>query len=109
MFDIGFPELLLISIVALMVIGPNQLPQTIRTASLWIGRFRRSLASIRQEIEKEIGADEIRAQLHNEQIMQELEQSKAALKDTTDQINSGIREVKDSVSQTADDVRSKPG
>ncbi len=108
MFDIGFPELLLVSIVALMVIGPNQLPQAIRTASLWIGRIRRSLASIRQEIEKEIGADEIRAQLHNEQIMRELEESKTALQDTTEIINSGISQARDSARQTVDDVRRKP-
>ncbi len=87
MFDIGFPELLLISIVALLVIGPDQLPQAIRTLSLWIGRIRRSFARVREEIEKEIGADEIRAQLHNEEILQEIEQSKAVLDEATHDVN----------------------
>ena len=41
MFDIGFPELLLISVVALLVIGPEKLPDTIRTVSLWVGRIQR--------------------------------------------------------------------
>ena len=79
MFDIGFPELVVVSIVALLVIGPEKLPETVRTISLWIGRFQRSFANIRQEIESEIGADEIRQQLHNESIMKELEETKKTL------------------------------
>ena len=79
MFDIGFPELVVVSVVALLVIGPERLPGTIRTMSLWIGRIQRSFASIRQEIESEIGADEIRQQLHNENIMKELEETKKNL------------------------------
>ena len=79
MFDIGFPELVVVSVVALLVIGPEKLPETIRTMSLWIGRIQRSFANIRQEIESEIGADEIRQQLHNESIMKELEETKKTL------------------------------
>jgi sec-independent protein translocase protein TatB len=97
MFDIGFPELMLISIVALLVIGPDQLPQAIRTLSLWIGRIRRSFANIRLEIEKEIGADEIRAQLHNESIMQDLEQSKSAITDASAEISNAVHTTRDSV------------
>ena len=79
MFDIGFPELILVSIVALLVIGPEKLPQTIRTLSLWLGRLKRSLASIKADIEAEIGADEIRQQIHNESILKELKESKEQL------------------------------
>jgi sec-independent protein translocase protein TatB len=70
---------MVVSVVALLVIGPEKLPETIRTMSLWIGRIQRSFASIRQEIESEIGADEIRQQLHNESIMKELEETKKTL------------------------------
>ena len=73
MFDIGFPELLLVSVVALLVIGPDKLPETVRTVALWVGRIRRGLANIKAEIENEIGADEIRQQLHNESILAEVE------------------------------------
>ena len=51
MFDIGFPELVVVSVVALLVIGPEKLPEAIRTMSLWVGRIQRSFASIRREIE----------------------------------------------------------
>lgn len=79
MFDIGFTELLLVGIVALIVVGPDRLPGAVRTAGLWIGRIKRSFSAIKAEVEREIGADEIRRQLHNEQIL-ELEREMNAMK-----------------------------
>ncbi|MCD5982919.1 Sec-independent protein translocase protein TatB [Pseudomonas sp. CDFA 610] len=69
MFGISFSELLLIGLVALLVLGPERLPGAARTAGLWIGRLKRSFNAIKQEVEREIGADEIRRQLHNEHIL----------------------------------------
>lgn len=69
MFDIGFTELLLCGLVALVVLGPERLPGAVRTAGLWIGRIKRSFNAIKADVEREIGADEIRRQLHNEQIL----------------------------------------
>ncbi|MGK9066186.1 Sec-independent protein translocase protein TatB [Stutzerimonas chloritidismutans] len=69
MFDIGFTELLLVGLIALFVLGPERLPGAARTAGLWIGRAKRSFANIKAEVEREIGADEIRRQLHNERIL----------------------------------------
>ncbi|WP_028238221.1 Sec-independent protein translocase protein TatB [Stutzerimonas azotifigens] len=70
MFDVGFTELLLVGLVALLVLGPERLPVAARTAGLWIGRIKRSFSSIKAEVEREIGADEIRRQLHNERILE---------------------------------------
>ncbi len=78
MFDVSFFELLVIGVVALVVIGPEKLPGAIRTCALWIGRMKRILAESRTEFEKHIGADEIRRELHNEQIMASLEKLKAS-------------------------------
>ncbi|MDD0976041.1 Sec-independent protein translocase protein TatB [Pseudomonas fontis] len=69
MFGISFSELLLVSLVALLVLGPERLPGAARTAGLWIGRLKRSFNAIKQEVEREIGADDIRRQLHNEHIL----------------------------------------
>lgn len=80
MFGISFSELLLVGLVALLVLGPERLPGAARTAGLWIGRFKRSFNSIKTEIERELGADEIRRQLHNEHI-QSLEQDARKLVD----------------------------
>lgn len=79
MFDIGFTELLLVGLVALVVLGPERLPGAVRTAGLWIGRIKRSFNSIKAEVEREIGADELRRQLHNERIL-ELEREMKSMK-----------------------------
>ena len=104
MFDIGFPELLMISVVTLLVIGPEKLPETIRTVSLWIGRIQRSFSNLRQEIENEIGADEIRTQLHNESIMQDLEDAKNTMQDVRQEVDNTIRSAE---SETADTAANK--
>jgi sec-independent protein translocase protein TatB len=60
MFDIGFWELVLIGVIALLVIGPERLPRVARTAGLWIGRARRTLGSVKSEIDRELKAQELR-------------------------------------------------
>ena len=79
MFGISFSELLLVGLVALVVLGPERLPGAARTAGLWIGRLKRSFNAIKQEVEREIGADEIRRQLHNEHILSMEEEAKKIL------------------------------
>jgi len=82
-FDIGFTELLLIGIIGLLVLGPERLPRAIRTGSLWLGRLRRQFSEIKAEVNRELGTDEIRAQLHNESIMSDLKKSREALENTS--------------------------
>lgn len=79
MFDIGFAELLMIAVLGLLILGPERLPTAVRTVSLWLGRLRRSFNDIRQDIEREVGADDIRRQLHNESIMASLQEGKDKL------------------------------
>lgn len=86
MFDIGFLEIVVVGIVALVVLGPEKLPGTIRTVSLWIGRLRRSFNSIKTEIEKEIGADEIRRQLRNEEIMEKFRHTQTTVQNSISSI-----------------------
>ena len=73
MFDIGFIEMLVVAIIALLVLGPERLPGAVRTVGLTIGRIKRGFSEVREQVEREIGADELRQQLHNERIMAELE------------------------------------
>lgn len=69
MFDLGFPEFFIAALVALVVLGPQRLPGALRTLGLWLGRFRRAYYNVKTEVEREIGMDEVRRQLHNEQVM----------------------------------------
>ncbi|MDZ7685193.1 MAG: Sec-independent protein translocase protein TatB [Gammaproteobacteria bacterium] len=96
MFDIGFPELLIVSIVALLVIGPEKLPETVRTVAIWVGRLKRSLVNIKTELENEIGADEIRRELRNDAIMRELSEAKQNVESIMNDANTTIGEIKES-------------
>lgn len=100
MFDIGFMELLLISIVALIVIGPERLPGAIRTATLWIGRAKRSFNQVKSEIEKEINADEIKRQLHNESILSDLKKAKTQADKLVQNTRKNIADINSEVNDT---------
>lgn len=103
MFDVGLFELIIIGGVGLLVIGPERLPGTIRTCFLWAGRIKQNLLDTRREIEKSIGADEIKQQLRNEKIMAELER----LKETRDEIERDLLQTKSELealpNQSSDD------
>ena len=60
MFDIGFQELVLIAVVALLVIGPERMPGLARKAGLWIGKARRFVSSVKEDIDRELAADQLK-------------------------------------------------
>jgi sec-independent protein translocase protein TatB len=106
MDNISFFELLILGIIALVVLGPEKLPGAIRTASLWIGRLKRSFNSIKTDIEREIGADEIRRQLRNEAIMDKFKQTKAQVNDAVSSIKKTTDEIRKSVELEAKAIES---
>jgi sec-independent protein translocase protein TatB len=85
-FDIGFAELLLIGVVGLLVVGPEQLPGAVRTVLAWVNRFRRSFDQIRTEVRRELHNDEIMQKLKAES--QQLEQQ---VRDTTQSVEREIQ------------------
>jgi len=60
MFDIGFAELLLVAVVALIVLGPERLPMALKTAGMWLGRIKRTVSSVQKEISEELRIEEMR-------------------------------------------------
>ncbi len=85
MLDISFMELMLVAIVGLLVIGPERLPETLRTLGLWLGRLSRSFSNVKAEIEKEIGMDEVKRQLHNEAIMEQMKRIENEVQESVDE------------------------
>ena len=60
MFDVGFSELIVIAIVALVVIGPERLPKVARTAGLLLGRLQRYVNDVKADINREMQLDELK-------------------------------------------------
>lgn len=84
MFDVGFWELSLIALVALLVIGPERLPKVARVAGLWIGRGRRMIGSVKADIEREIKAEELKEILDKQARSNPLEEVLGDTRETLD-------------------------
>lgn len=65
MFDLGFGELLLAGVVALLVLGPERLPGAARTAGRMLRKVRQSWTSVRDEVQREIQAEDLKRQVND--------------------------------------------
>ncbi len=60
MFDIGFSELCLVAVIALLVVGPKRLPETVRAWGRWTARARQAIQTLQHEVEQELDLEEVR-------------------------------------------------
>jgi len=77
MFDVGFGEILLIAVVALLVLGPERLPKAARFAGLWVRRARAQWYSVKAELENELADEELKRSL--KQAQADLMEARASL------------------------------
>lgn len=63
MFDIGFVELLICGVIALVVLGPERLPTAARAAGRWVGKARRMVSQFSSELDSQLKAEELREEL----------------------------------------------
>src|ERR671928_2206700 len=96
MFDIGFSELLVIGVVALIVIGPQKLPRVARTVGHLLGRMQRYVADVKADINREIELDELRKMRDSMQkaasdiqssVSAEVNKAESELHKTADELN----------------------
>lgn len=92
MFDIGFWEIALIAILALVVLGPKRLPEAARAAGYWVGRMRQFIANAKQDLDQEIqsgGLDEIR------RLKEELDETRRYISQVAGQTGNDIASIAD--------------
>ena len=106
MFDMGFTELMLIGIVALVVIGPERLPGVARTAGKYFGRLKRFMTTIKADVEQELRADELRAILADQQ--EELNTLKDSISGAGKEFEKDISAVSDAADSLAQGVDETP-
>ena len=104
MFDIGFTEMMLIGIVALVVIGPERLPAVARTAGKYFSKLRNFMTSVRADVESELKADELRQIFEKQQ--EELQSLKEAVSDVGNDI--GLSDIANSISDTNPEPKVTP-
>jgi len=99
MFDIGFWELCLIAVVALLILGPERLPVAARTAGLWIGKARRMIGNVKSEIDRELQLDEVRRKLQEEEIKLKESTGLGDLENLTDNTISDINDFRSDMNE----------
>lgn len=87
MFDIGFSELVLIALLALIVLGPKRLPEVARAAGKWLGRLRRFMADVKQDFDRELHTAEL-AELRK--LKEELHDTRRQIEDSSSQLYNTI-------------------
>jgi sec-independent protein translocase protein TatB len=85
MFDIGFSELLVIGVVALLVIGPERLPKVARTAGHMFGRLQRYVNDVKADIQREVELDELR------KLRSQFEDAARSVEDSVNQVDREVR------------------
>jgi sec-independent protein translocase protein TatB len=119
MFEIGFSELIVIGVVALLVIGPERLPKVARMAGHLYGRMQRYVSSVKSDISQEIQLDEIRRAGQSfknsiESTVSGVEQQATVVDDylrgEIDQIEKGATTLEPAEStRSTNDIKVKPG
>jgi len=99
MFDVGFSELIVIGIVALVVIGPERLPKVARTVGHLLGRLQRYVNDVKADINREMQLDELR------KLQAEMQES---ARDLESSLNREIQSVGKTVEQAAQPVDQAP-
>lgn len=79
MFSIGFAEIVLLAVVTLLVVGPERLPETIKSVSLNLAKFRRYWARTKRDLESELGLDDLRREIHNAEVLEHLKETQKML------------------------------
>ena len=101
MFDIGFSEIVVIAVVALIVIGPERLPKVARTLGHLFGRMQRYVNQVKSDINREMELDELRKlQSTVQDAARSLEQG---FQQEVNQAESGLKQVEDQVSRLAEE------
>ncbi len=97
MFDVGFSELLLVGLIALLVFGPERLPSLARTAGMWLGRARRFLGSVKADIEQELKAEELKRIMREQQLKNPLhdliEDTRESLRDVREKTEASLKAI----------------
>jgi len=102
MFDMGLIEMAMIFVVALLVIGPEKLPQVARTLGKYVAKARRFVAGVRSDIERELHADELRQILKDQS--EQIDDLKEVLDDTRKQLHNTATDVVEEIQSGVDDA-----
>jgi len=95
MFDIGFWEISLIGVIALLVIGPERLPAVARTVGLWIGKMQRFVSNVKDDVNRELETENLKKMLGNQE--SQIQELKGLMDNVQKEVNEGVQKTQDSL------------
>jgi sec-independent protein translocase protein TatB len=98
-FDIGFSELMLVALVALVVLGPERLPGAARTVGALLRKARSSFESVKAEVEREVRDEELK------RVLKDMPQPSETLRSMTEPLEQQAQEIRDSLKSVDDETR----
>lgn len=105
MFDIGFSELVLIGLLALLVLGPKRLPEVARTAGRWVARMRRFVEDVRRDFDRELRGDELK---ELRRLKEELDETRRIISESSSEIVRGLDAQVSGISETVTRAVNEP-
>ena len=106
MFGISSGELFFIAIIALIVLGPERLPKATRLAGLWVRRARTQWNTVKDELERELAAEELKRSLQDAQTA--LRDTEQRIRDSGDEARREFEQMRASVQEAPDPVPDPP-
>ncbi|MCW9013374.1 MAG: Sec-independent protein translocase protein TatB [Gammaproteobacteria bacterium] len=85
MFDVGFLEMVVILVLALLVLGPERLPKAARQVGYWFGKARRYVEGVKSQVENEFDGGELKRLIHNQEV--QIRELQNKLHNTEDHVN----------------------
>ena len=107
MFDVGFFELMLIGVVALLVVGPERLPKLARTAGMWLGKGKQMINSVKADIAQELKADELKKILEKQEQLNPVHEIMEDTRNTLNDIEKETRTSLDSAAEGLSDTKNE--
>ena len=107
MFDVGFFELMLIGVVALLVVGPERLPKLARTAGMWLGKGKQMINSVKADIAQEMKADELKKILEKQEQLNPVHEIMEDTRNTLNDIGKETRTSLDSAAEGLSDTKNE--
>ena len=95
MFDFGFWEIAIIGIITLIVVGPEKMPALARKAGLYVGKFKKFVSKIQNDINNEIKSEELKEQLS-------IKDEESSLSQTLEEAKSSVDEIKKEATKISD-------
>jgi sec-independent protein translocase protein TatB len=108
MFEVGFSELGMVALVALLVIGPERLPKAARIAGFWLGKARNMIALVKEEISDELQAEEMRQLLAEKSAQEALQQLQSEMAGAVQSFNTSLEQLPEEFGQVGKISLEKP-